>query len=102
MSVTVSYMAVSFFQNIISQAPVLTCDEGEYQLYINGMPLLLTKASKFTNALEALFQSYWVFALDYPREIKKTLLFLESHIFQHDCKLPASVWKWIRKLGILS
>lgn len=95
-----TYLLADSNENIKSPAPVLTCEGGEYQLHINGAPLLATKSSKFTNALEALFQSYWVFSLEYPKEIEKTLLFLESYIFQHNTKLPACVSTWAKKIGM--
>ena len=88
------------FQNIKSPAPVLNCEGGEYQLHINGVTILITKALTFANALEAFFQSYWVFSLEYPKQIEKTLLFLEAYIFQHKCKLPASVCTWAKKIGM--
>lgn len=94
------HKVTSSFQSIKSPAPVLTCEGSEYQLYINGVAILATKTSKFTNALEALFQAYWVFSLEYPKQIEKTLLFLESYIFRHKSKLPACVSTWATKIGM--
>lgn len=95
-----AYLIADSKESIKSPAPVLTCEGSEYQLYINGVAILATKTSKFTNALEALFQAYWVFSLEYPKQIEKTLLFLESYIFRHKSKLPACVSTWATKIGM--
>ncbi|XP_064110321.1 uncharacterized protein LOC135218105 [Macrobrachium nipponense] len=94
------YLLVHSQEDIKSPAPVLTFQGGDYQLHINGSSVFSRKNSKFTNAFESMFQSYFVFSLEYPKPIEKTLLFLESYIFQHNCKLPSCVCTWAEKIGM--
>ena len=89
------------FQNVTHPSPVLVGEEDGFQLYINGDPIFLSKMTKFSSSCEALFQSYWVFALEYPKQMQKTLLFLEKYIFKSTtCTVPATVASWAKKLNL--
>ena len=62
--------------------------------------MFLTKTTKFKSEIESLFQSYWIFALEYPKQIQKILLFLEKHLFKMQCKVPATIGTWAKKLDV--
>jgi len=89
------------FQDMKHPIPVLVTDDDGFQLYINGNPILLSKIRKFSSSCEALFQSYWVFALEYPKQLQNTMLFLEKFIFKNTtCSVPATVATWAKKLNV--
>jgi len=81
---------------IKSPSPTLVAQK-DFQVFINGEPVLNTKTTKFSAGFEALFHCFWVFALQYPKEIKNTMLFFEKFIFKGSPKAPASVMSWAKK-----
>ena len=92
-------MSCFHFQNIKFPSPVIVIEGGQYQIYINGAHLLTKKMKTISNAIESLFQSYFVFALEYPKTLTKSLLFLERYVFQHQVKIPATVASWAKRLN---
>lgn len=80
-------------------SPVIVLEGGQYQIYINGAHLLTKKMKTISNAIETLFQSYFVFNLEYPKKLTKSLLFLEIYVFHHKVKIPPTVASWAKRLN---
>ena len=96
------FFLFSLFQNIKSPAPVILRDSTGGHIYIDDVPLLLQRVATFLEAIEAWWQAYWCFSLEYPIQLRKTCLFIEHVLvgFKGDTSVPASVRTMASKLSL--
>ena len=90
----------SSFQDMKSPAPVIAKQGQKYMVHIHSCPVLSSATNKFSNAVEALMQSFFVYSLEYPKEAEKTMYFLEYYLFNKKSKMPAAVHTWAKKIGM--
>ncbi|GBN57730.1 hypothetical protein AVEN_58152-1 [Araneus ventricosus] len=71
------------------------------KFYVLAEHQIVLQLSTLSEALAELVASYYIFHCEYPKQWKKTLLFLESFIFQMNSKsskLPIKVVNFVQKL----
>lgn len=79
--------------------PVITTDsKGHYLVVMDQVHLLQKAEVNFVLALEAWFSAFWVFSVEYPKDLFKTLMFCEN-ILGGVSKVPAAVTMWVKRLN---
>jgi hypothetical protein len=84
--------------------PVITSDEsGEYIVIMDGVPLLQKPEPMFQHALEAWLAAFWVYSIEYPTQLTKTLIFCERTLLggvldPYQSKVPTAVTVWSSRL----
>ena len=70
-----------YLQNVQAVTPdIVKENKSEYLIQVEGQSLMRKPLEKFSVAIQAWFDSYWAFALEYPGGMKNTCLFIENFI----------------------
>ena len=64
-----------YLQNVQAATPVIVKEnKSKYLIQVEGQSLMRKPLEKFSVAIQAWFDSYWAFALEFPGGIKNTCL----------------------------
>ena len=85
-------------QEPASPYPTLVLKNSKYELLIEGYHINGIK--DFIHGLSTLISAYWVFDIEFPPSLKKTLIFLCGYVLKlPKVKMMPSVQRIINKLG---
>jgi len=85
---------------IKAPTPCITGRSGEFQVHMDGVPILQAPAKSFERALQAWFATFWIFSVSYPRGLQNSCEFFEKVLLGKGGRVPASVRKWCNRLGL--
>jgi hypothetical protein len=79
---------------------IIRKDTGSYCVRCDGELVLSTVEEHFTPALEAWLACFWIFSIEYPKQLANTMLYIERALL--GCKggrMPAIVTQWSARLA---
>ena len=69
-------------------------------MHVEDEKLVTQDVTKFRQAVECWFASFWVFSLQYPMKLSKTLHLIEYALVQCTATAPSSLCSWAERLGL--
>ena len=78
--------------------PSLVCKNQKWTLHFDGQYLLTEPTATFMKAIQAWFAVFWIFSVEYPRQLRNVCLFLEKYIFGRKTSVPGVVARLADKI----
>ena len=63
------------YQNVKALTPVIVKGKNGYQIKVEGEFLLASPQGKFSEVLQAWFDTFWAFSLEYPKGLTNTFIY---------------------------